>query len=255
MTRTLALDPEHVLRYRATPWDERIFGFPTAELLEVKYRDPARIPDLLAAFDSANAESGVRMVITRIDANDRALKEELARSEFRYVETSLVMANDAIDEHAFENFFKRTVPLTPAEGPQDIEQIRVIARDGFQYSRYHEDVRIEESRARARYYQWIDDLVAQGKHILVYRSAGRVAAFMAYDAGADEVDLVLGGSAPGRGFVAPPFWASVLARLRDEGHRSAVARISAANVRVLRLYIRLFFSVRSVDLGFTKLYR
>jgi hypothetical protein len=255
MTETLALDAEHALRYRATPWDARVFGCPTAELVEIKYRDPARIRELLAAYDRLNADAGVRLVVTRIDANDRALKEELARGEFRYVETSLVMANDAIARHAFEKRFNRTVPLGAAESAEDMEQIRCIARDGFEYSRFHEDVRIDRGHARERYYRWIDDLVAQGKKILVYKAGGRVAAFMAYESRDGEVDLVLGGAARERGVVAPYFWASVLARLRDEGHRSAIARISAANVRVLRLYISLFFNVRSVDLGFTKLYR
>jgi hypothetical protein len=255
MTKTLALDAEHALRYRATPWDERAFGYPTAELLEVKYRDPARIAELLAAYDRVNADAGVRLVVARIDANDRQLKEELARREFRYVETSLVMANDAMAKHAFEKRFHRTLALGPAESAHDMEQIRCIARDGFEYSRFHEDVRIDRGRSRERYYRWIDDLVAQGKKILVYKAGDRVAAFMAYDVRDGEVDLVLGGAAPERGVVAPYFWASVLARLRDEGHRSAIARISAANVRVLRLYISLFFNVRSVDLGYTKLYR
>lgn len=253
--KTLSLDPEHAVRYRATPWDERVFGFPTAELLEVKYRDPARIEDLLTAYDRINADAGVRLVCTRIDANDRPLKEALARRDFHYVETSLVMANEAIGKYAFEKLFKRTVPLSKVESAGDIEQIRVLARDGFEYSRFHEDSRIDIERARERYYRWIDDLVAQGKQMLAYKAAGRVAAFMACEVHDGEVDLVLGGSAPEQGVVAPYFWASLLARLRDEGHRAVTARVSAANVRVLRLYISLFFNVRSVDLGFTKLYR
>lgn len=251
----LALDPEHALRFRFTPWDERVFGFPTAELLEVKYTDPGRIPELLLAYDRVNREAGVGLVCARIDANDFRLKDELARHDFRYVETSLVMANDAVAKHAFETVFKRTLPLGAPENADELEQIRVIAREGFQYSRFHEDVRIDRRRARERYYRWVDDLVAQGKRILVYRAQSEVAAFMAYDVRGAEVDLVLGGSGPGRGFVAPQFWASVLAHLRDEGHRCVIARVSAANLGVVRLYIRLFFNVRSVDLGFTKLYR
>jgi hypothetical protein len=252
--RLVSLDPEHALRFRFTPWDARALGMGTSELLEVRYKDPQRLPELLQAYDRENAAAGIRLGYTRIHADDRLLKEELARAGFRYVETSMMVSCDGLKKHAFEKVFRRTVPLAPLTGAEAIAQVREIARDGFDYSRFHEDARIPLERARQRYYHWVDDLVAQGKHLVGYSTEGRVQAFMAYEVTEGRVTLILGGSRPGNGFVSPYFWASLMAQLRDAGHTSAQARVSAANVGVLRLYIGLFFNVKSVDLGFNKLY-
>jgi hypothetical protein len=219
----------------------------------VGYREPRRLTELLLRHDEANQRAGVGLTCVRIDANDLVLKDRLITAGYHYVETSLVLSCDRLSRHPFEKVFRRTLPLSGAS-PGDVEQLRAIAVESFQHSRFHEDIRIPRPLARLRYSCWIDDIVAQEMPILVYRAGDEVFCFMAHRVQDGIVDLVLGGSRRDRGYASPMFWAALMCHFRDAGARQVRARVSAANLGVLRVYFNLFFNVQRVDLGFTKIY-
>jgi hypothetical protein len=100
--RTIDLDAEHRIRCRWTPWDRRSLGLNTSELLEITYKDPAKISGLIDLYERVNRAVDIELATTRIDARDFVLKEKFSAAGFRLVETSLVLAKDSLAKHPFE---------------------------------------------------------------------------------------------------------------------------------------------------------
>lgn len=242
------------LRWRPTPWDARGLGVSTVELTGVSYGDPAALPAALAALDDALCADAIGLATTRVPLADAALVAALIGAGFAHVETSHPLAL-ALAAHGLP---QRTVAVEPAVAA-DRDALVALARDGFDYSRFHEDARIHPSRARERYARWIADsldqsLAGAGDEVWLHRHRGAIAAVMTFRRAGDRVQLYLGGTAAGLGLVAPMFWTGVLLRLRGEGVDRVDTRVSAANVAALRLHTALGFAITGTDAGCTKIY-
>jgi hypothetical protein len=241
------------LRFRATPWDARALGVPTIELLAIDLvRDDAAGP-LLAGLEAACLARGVGLATVRIDAARRALTQALQRAGFAYVETSHPLALAPLAGREIERVFRRTVAIERATAA-DRDELAALARDAFDYSRFHEDARIHPARARARYHGWIGDSFARGDELWVHRRGGAIAALMTLAIDGDRVQLFLGGTRPGDALMAPMFWTAVVAMLRDRGMDAIATRVSAANLAALRLHLALGFVASATELGFTRIY-
>ncbi len=243
------------LRWRPTPWDARALGVATVELLELGYGDPAALPAALAAFDRALVADAVGLATTRVA--DPTLVAALAAAGFAAIETSHALALD-LAAHDPAAAFGRAVAVEAAVAA-DRDLLIALARDGFDYSRFHEDARIHPSRARERYARWMADSLAEslagdGDEVWVHRHRDAIAAVMTFRRSGDRVRLYLGGTAAGLGLVAPMFWTGVLGRLRSEGVARIDTRVSAANVAALRLHRALGFAITRTDTGCTKIY-
>jgi len=242
------------LAWRPTPWDARGLGVATVELTAVTYQDARALPAALAALDDALIADGIGLASTRVASVDVALVDALTTAGFAPVERSHPLALGL----ATASLPRRTVAVEVAT-VDDRDALVALARDGFDYSRFHEDVRIHPSRSRDRYARWIADSLAQqlagtGDEVWVHRHHGALAAVMTFRRRADHVQLYLGGTAPGLGLVAPMFWTGVLARLRAEGVVTIDTRVSAANVAAMRLHAALGFAIIGADVGCTKIY-
>ncbi len=241
------------LAWRRTPWDERAFGVATVEVLELASSEVAPARSALLELERLAPLQRLGVATTRFPAGDRVLKEAYGASDWRYIETSLVLGLQGLAGRDVSRTFRRTVALEePDEGAWS--EIRAIARDTFHFSRFDEDVRFERARCQGRFANWIDELRHQGKRFLVHRADGRIAAFMAFSVSSGVVDLVLGGSRSDLGWISPFFWASLVGRLREEGHRAIEARVSAANVGVARIYLALGFTILRTDVGFNRIF-
>jgi hypothetical protein len=249
VTTDVRLDEAHVLTWRTTPWDAAVFGYPTGEILRVQYADPQGLSALLERFAAVRRQAGLRLCVTRVPADDRHLRRALMTSGFVQVETALRMTHPRLGRVAGKPPFADNLVLeapAPGDGPALVE----IARDAFNYSRFHEDPFVDVELARRRYQRWIEGLLEQRALVWVHRTEGGVDAFLAYTREGNTVDLVLMGSAAGRGFVTPSFLASCLRRLRDEGVTRAHATISAANRAILDIYARLGFQTEQTLFGY-----
>ena len=241
------------LRYRRTPWDGRALGVATIEVLELTLADDAAAAPLLAALEQVCLAGGIGLATVRIDAGRRGLTQALQRAGFAYVETSHPLVLAPLAGRAVEQVFRRTVPIertTAADG----DELAALARDAFDYSRFHEDARIHPARARARYHGWIFDSLARGDELWVHRRAGRIAALMTFAVTGDRAQLFLGGTRPGDELIAPMFWTAIVAMLRDRGCTAIATRVSAANLAALRLHLALGFVATATELGFTRIY-
>ncbi|MCE9577002.1 MAG: hypothetical protein K8W52_27900 [Deltaproteobacteria bacterium] len=241
------------IRWHTTPWDRRSLGVTTVELLAVDYADPVGLPQALAEFDRVAIADAVGLATIRVAAADRALIAALVGAGFAHVETSHPLALD-LAAHDPARVFRRAVDVEVA-GPGDRDELVALARDGFDYSRFHEDARIHPGRARARFAWWIADSLKDDRdEVWIHRHAGAIAALMSFRRQGDRVQLLLGGTRPDAGPIAPLFWAGVLTRLRAEGATMVATRISAANPAALRLHTAFGFVETATDAGLTKIY-
>ena len=239
------------LRWRPTPWDQRALGVATIEIVELD-RDEAA-PALLAALEGEARARAIGLATLRIDAGRRGLKQALQDAGFAYVETSHPLTLAPLAGRDIERVFRRTVPIERATRADQAE-LAALARDAFDYSRFHEDARIHPARARARYHGWIGDSFDQGDELWIHRRAAGIAAVMTLRVTGDQVQLYLGGTRAGDNLIAPMFWAAVIAMLRDRGLAAIATRVSAANLAALRLHLALGFVATATDLGFTRIY-
>lgn len=250
MAEPIHLDEHHRLEYRSTPWDSRAFGFLTNEITLIEYRDRALLRQMLEQYDAKMKHERVRFVYCRTDAQDFVLRNQLQEHGFYYVETSAVVAKQDVHKEDFRRLFRNQLALREPQSEQDFMQIRAIAESAFNYSRFHEDPNVPVEKARLRYASWIDDLRAQRREFLVHAADGEIQSFIAYTRTKTSVEMILGGSAVGKGFVSPYFWSSFLTHFQQGGVRRVRGVISMANVSIANMYIQLNFRIEKILLGF-----
>ena len=165
------------LEYRDTPWDARVFGFRTREIMQIGSTNARDLIKLLEKFDKSNRANNVKFTYTRISADDKTLKKALQENGFYYAETSLKLEAPNIQKYNYENS-----SLVKLRAPKENEygRIRALAEKAFVYGRFHEDFNIAGKKAGKRFYLWIDDLKKQGKKFLVCAVKNRVKSFLAY---------------------------------------------------------------------------
>lgn len=246
--RALQIDDSHALRFRDTPWNERVLGVPTREITELRWSDRASLERLVDQFNELSRAEGVGLVITRCDAEDRDLILAMQMRGFAFVEASYLIGLALKSTYEPPPEFRKAMPLREAR-LDDRAAIEAIAEGAFRYGRLLEDPRIPQALSRTRHRNWVRDLFDQGHRGLVFESKGRIVSFMFFSQDSEQVELILGGSDGGLGLSSVYFWVALLERFKAERITRVTTLISAANLGVLNLYARLGFKVERLLIG------
>lgn len=252
--KEIKLDDNNILTYRLTPWDARVFGFNTIEILTIQYKNIENIELLLNEFDKICSQENIKFAYTRINSQDKLLRHALTQNNYYYAETSFYLTKNDIQKEDFSKNFRNELILTePTE--EDFEIIKSIAKNDFNYSRFHEDNNIKIEDARNRYFYWIDDMRKQNKKFLVYKINNEVISFLGYNL-EDEttVDLILAGSEADKGFISLSFWASFMNYFKHSGITKSHTVISASNIGIINLYNKLNFKYEQTMIGYHKFF-
>ncbi len=255
MNDRIIIDNKNMLEYRSTPWDTRAFEFLTSEIIEIQYSDHTRLNELMRSYTSQAQDQGVKLSYCRINAQDHALKMALQIADYYYAETSILLTKTDVHKENFGKIFKNNLNITIPKSEDDYEQIKIIAQNAFHYSRFHEDPNIPPEKTKIRYFNWIDDLRLQQKEFLIYKTEDTVHAFTTFSRDKESVTLWVGGSGEGKGFLTPFFWSSFFTKLQQRDVKRIGGIISAANVPMFNIYIKLAFKVDKVLLGFHRLFK
>ncbi|MGE0869042.1 MAG: hypothetical protein AB7P03_10775 [Kofleriaceae bacterium] len=234
---------------RRAPWDEPCLGVPVIELLEVTGESAAALDAALGAVDELCASDQIGLVTTRVAERAQPVVAALIRAGYCHVETSYPLRLAPLD---VPGALRRGLAISPAVRA-DANALVDLAHS-FEHSRYLEDQRIHPARGRARTAQWIVDSLSNGDEVMVARRHAAIAAVMSWRRSGDVVRLLLGGTAPDAGPIAPMFWAAIVLELAGRGVRAIETRVSAANDAALRLHRALGFMAGEPDLGMTKIY-
>jgi hypothetical protein len=247
MTR-VSLDSANVLEYRDTPWDQRVLGYNTNEILSIEYNSDEKLRRLLQLFEADCLERGVLFTVSRIDASRVQLKTIMHQHGFYLAEISLQLLKTDMQQSNFSSEKKLNLKL---EKPQDRDfmQMQEIARDDFHFGRILEDPNIEPQNARARSFHWIEDLRRQQKEFWVIRQNEHVIGFWIQQVEDTKASLILAGTAEKASMLALPFWKMCLQDLQSRNVQEVRTLISAANVRAVNLYRHLEFKFERSLLG------
>lgn len=232
-----------VLEFRDTPWDEKIFGVKTKEILNIAYSKEEDIPILLDKFEKLFKFDG--LIYSRQNARDIVLKKYFLQKGFYIAETAVKVKINKIQEQDFTQIFKRQLPIIEKKLTNDeILELKEIVRS-FTFSRFHEDPCLDISLSIKRYVRWIDDLVQKNTNVLIYKnSQGNILSFLFYSTINNAANLILGGSHKNHGILTPLFYASVINYLKNNKEINKIfTTISVANVVIFNIYIKLGFKI------------
>lgn len=82
------IDTDNTFNWRLTPWDSRVFGYPTSEVLDIRYRDKM--------IDMKNYENNIKLTCFRHDSNDQYLKGIALDNGFNITEFSMYIKHNDI---------------------------------------------------------------------------------------------------------------------------------------------------------------
>ena len=242
--------------FRHTPWDEKSLGIPTAEILEITLENLDDLDIAFIKFEKICSDNKIRFVYTRIDFENKSLRRFLMTRGFYVGETSLQITKTNINKYDLKlpMITLKDLRLSPK---RDLvfDSLCEIAKDAFDYGRFHDDPFIDNSLARKRYFNWMHDLMKQDNEIYYFESKGEIMGLHVQKVvNPAAAELVFTGAKKGSTGIAVPIWHSVLINLRDRGITEANTLISASNIGVMNLYSFLGFTCKKSLIGLHKLY-
>jgi hypothetical protein len=250
----IEIDKNNFILFKPTPWDARVFGFNTGEIKGISYKNPQSLKELLQKLDEYNQEEKIRLIYIRIDAEEKILRKYLQDSGFYYAETTLIVEKKDLQTSELPIQSKGDFLLGVPSG-DDFDQIKEIAKNDFFYGRFHEDPHLDFTKAQLRFFNWIDDMIKQGREIMVYKKDKEIIGFHIQSVTENKSDLILTGTKREKSMISYYFWATILESLKERGVKEAKATISAANKPIVNLYSFFNFNFERTLLGFHKLYK
>ena len=231
------------IEWRYTPWDKVSLECETIELQSIRSKDPYEIEqELQLIIEETKAE----LIYGRFSASDRLLKKTLLNAGFYIAETSAKVFLNGLQRLKLDGvLYSRDIEISYGD-LSDKEDVERIVNGMFDFSRFHEDIFIEECRSNRRMVAWIGDLINQNKPFMISRDrSGNLISFMFYEVAHNSATLILGGADRKARIHSPFFWGAVMKELQLIGVERVETQVSIANTGVLSLYQELGFRITS----------
>jgi hypothetical protein len=235
-----------------TPWDSNVFGVNTFEV-SLKKIETSDIETATKRLGDMTSVPEPSLFYSRTNANNRLIKTVLTRSGFSNFETQLLIVNSINNHTVPKELGKRRLPIEIGND-QDYLELHERSSNLFEYSRFHEDPFVSQNLANLRMQLWCKDLHRQKVPLLVFKNKlNEIDSFVFYKKTCEKsVELILGGSMPGKGMLTPIFWASFIDHFKDLGIKSIETRISASNIGIANIYMFFDFKIRATFFDFHK---
>ena len=242
---------KNFVNYILTPWDEKSLGYKTAEILINEYSDYENFNYYFNKTEKDLINVGVEFIYTRISSTDLNLRNFIQKVGFYFVETSLELNLNNVSKYKKKIFPKIIYQIADEN---DLESIKNIASDSFNYGRFHEDKNIPFNKSQLRYYNWIDDLVEQGAEIYVAKVGKNIVGFniQKLDYTNKISTLILAGCKVGAEIFSMSLWNEIIESNRVKGINKISALISSSNLGVFNIYLNYNFKVKNTYFGFHK---
>ncbi|SMO95912.1 hypothetical protein [Gracilimonas mengyeensis] len=239
------------LTWRPTPWDEKVFGLNTVEILDLNCSTEEKGGKLLQQFQDTQE---IGLLYGRFDASDQFLKKVLLADGFFQCETALSVRKNKLATNELPKLVKgRELELQQTFREGDEEHIIEQSGKMYNFSRFHEDPFINRKDADKRMSNWARQLLESDTPVLFHRDKKKnITSYLFYTKEGSEAHMLLGGSLPGYGMYAPFFFGGVLEQFKSLGIKAIKTSLSAANKGILSLYITLGFNVTSTKSDYHK---
>lgn len=238
-----------MISYRLTPWDEKSLRMKTAELTVDK--ELVNFEEEFLSLEKKLKEEGVQFIYTRISSENFALRNAIQQAGFYFAECSQTVERNKIHKFEKERFPSLAFELLEEKR---LSEIKELAKKSFDFSRFHEDVKIPIEFSRERYFNWIDDLVSQNATIHQATVGDKLVgiSIQKEDMDKKQSDLILAGCAKGNELYVMSLWNEILQYNKEQGIRKMKTLISASNVGVVNVYAHFGFKFKQTLLGFHK---
>jgi hypothetical protein len=242
---------KNVINYVLTPWDEKSLGYKTAEIQINEYSDYDSFEYNFKKTEKDLVNLGVEFIYIRISSSDLDLRSLIQKVGFYFVESSLELYLNNVSKYKKKILPKLSYQIVEEN---DLESIKNIASDSFNYGRFHEDKNIPLVKSQLRYYNWIDDLVKQGAEIYIAKVGNIIVGFniQKTNSANKTSTLILAGCKIGSEIFGMSLWNEIIESNRARGINKISALISSSNLGVFNIYLTFDFKVRSCYFGFHK---
>jgi len=229
------------LAYFHVPWDSEIFGFPVAQIAEMRVSNPVLARTDLAPFQAWLEQEAIQLASCRLPHDGLRESILLEQVGFRFVE--MVLHPHLADLQAFP-CSPQGLDVTLADSA-DLPAIEAIATQAFGYERFHADPRLDRSLADRRYLVWVHNSHEHPTQRLYKICDG--ADLVGFFVTENKPDVLcywhltaISPAFQGRGY-GKRVWREMLHFHQQEGMTQIGTTIAARNTPVLNLYASLGF--------------
>lgn len=242
------------ISYRLTPWDEVSLEMKTAEisLKDTFENSYSEVEEKLITVQKNLLDEGVEFCYTRVSSSDFKLRKLLQENGFYFAEVSQTISKNKIQK--FDPIKLPKLKLKEANIDTDLTLIQDIAKDSFDFSRFHEDYNIPKEKSSFRYQNWISDLFRQNVIIHTALVGKKVVGLniQKIDKNNNTADLILCGCKKGAELYVTSLWNEILKFNKEEGINKISTLISASNVNMANVYSFFGFKINETLFGFHK---
>lgn len=243
------------IKVNPTPWDRKIFGLDTYEIILPVF-DKSNAEDAQAELNQLTKVNHPAIFYSRINANLSINKLVLFNAGFINCETQLHITKNIKNFEAPTELGTRRLQIILAS-ERDYKDVVEQSVEVFKFSRFHEDPYIDTNLANLRMKNWAEDMKKNNTPLIVSRNRlNELESFIFYKkVDSKSVELILGGSMPGKGMLTPLFWVSFLEYFKGMGIERVETKISASNIVIFNIYLFFNFQIKSVFFDFHKHFR
>ncbi|ALO35130.1 hypothetical protein CMT41_10665 [Colwellia sp. MT41] len=241
------------LTVRLTPWDEKVMGIGTCDVIEFHSSCFNDTYSLLRKLDGWCLRNEISFIQIRVNGNDKISKKALTETGYYFAETSMKLSLMKPANKNISSLDRFSLELVKAcEG--DLQGFKDIARNDFHHGRLIEDCYVEECKAKNRNENWIDDLAKAPFSLFKGVFRGQNVGFHAEYLNEKEntVSWILTGVSSDYSMFALPLWTAAFKRAQYLNVDKITTMVSSSNTKVLNLYNKFSFNIDECLLGYHK---
>lgn len=237
-------------------WETRNLGRQSFAIADEFLAEPDQCL-LNDSLQDARKQWGSIFIQARVGKSELAAVPVLQRAGFLFAETALVPFTAFRKNEVFTKFLSDKSSFLPARYPVDqiglsildrddataVATVKTIAAESFSDDRFHLDAACPKEIADQRFSYWVEDLIAdEGVVFYLLHHLDSCTGFMARKG----ENLILAGFAQRylKSGLGDFLWLSVIEDMQRCGLERTNTVISANNVAVLNLYVRLGFKFK-----------
>lgn len=205
-----------------TPWDSKIFGINTYEVVSISDEVMKKISGMKGHFTVRISPALSSKVV-----NDYG---------FYYCDT---LIEPYCSKQNFKCFGNKDINISYKSG---IDNLMKISNGAFICGRFHRDFNIDKKLADLRYDNWLKEFYKSGNVLgLIYKND--LAGF--WCVAGNKIRLhAIGKNYKGKG-LGKYLWSAACMELFRQGHKELISSISTSNAAILNLYASLGFKFRN----------
>lgn len=254
-SQSFYVDDRNQVLYHYTPWNDSIYNGKSIEITNIIYDNEDKLYELLKLVEYKTLQLKINFIAYRFPSTNLTIKKALTQIGFYFVEHILEVQIrfTPTNNKRWQPYSK--VTLERLTKPYHFEQIKAIAKNNFEYGRFMEDPFCQKENAQKRNENWVIDFLEKGYEFMVYLQKDEVVAFLLtkHEKDTNFINFLLGGSK--KAYKTTPILVGSGCNYYYKKEMKGMTNfISAANIDILNIYLRLGGKAVKSFYGYHKVY-